>query len=65
MDLKAPDHKGNYEMTFVGWGAFNIPITIHFKRVTGLNPRTMELQHSLSFDGPGKWKTIAMTIKKS
>ena len=64
MDVKAPDHKGNYEMTFVGWGTFTIPITIDFKRATGLNPRKLELEHYLSFDGVGKWKTIAITINK-
>ena len=65
MDIKAPDHKDSYEWSCVGWGTFGIPITIHFRRAVGLNPRTLELDHNLSFDGPGKWKTISMNIKKS
>ena len=52
-------------MTFRGWGTFSIPVTIHFRRATGLNPRTMELEHMLCFDGNGKWKTIAITLPKS
>lgn len=37
MDVKA-NHDGKFEMSFTGWGTFDIPITIHFKRDLCLQP---------------------------
>jgi len=66
MDIKA-NPNDTFEMGFNGWGVFNIPITIHFKRDSGLPPeqRRMELEHCLSFEGNGKWRTINLSIKKT
>ena len=35
MDVKA-DHAGKYEMSFKGWGTFDIPITIYWRREVGM-----------------------------
>ena len=64
-DIKTTNEKDEYAMTFKGWGCFNIPITIYFRRTTGLNPRTMSFDHMLNFDGAGKWKTISIMIPKA
>ena len=37
MDQKAGP-SGLFEMTFTGWGTFNIPVTIYFKRALNLPP---------------------------
>jgi len=64
-DIKAnPDQK--FEMKFLGWGTFTIPVTIFFKRECQLpaENRQLKVDHYLSFDGNGKWKTITIQIKK-
>lgn len=66
MDIKAnPD--GKFEFGCTGWGTFNVPVTIHFRRECGMPPeqRKMELDHNLSFEGAGKWRTIPILIKKT
>lgn len=35
MDVRA-DNQGKFEMTFKGWGTFDIPITLFWKRQVGL-----------------------------
>ena len=66
MDIKA-NPSGKFEMAFTGWGTFDIPITIHFKRELCLEPenRRMELDHELSFEGNGKWRSVNMPLKKT
>ena len=50
MDVKA-NPSGKFEMAFTGWGTFEIPVTIHFKRELCLEQanRKIELNHELSF----------------
>ena len=66
MDVKAGPNK-KFEMTFTGWGTFDIPITIHFKRELCLEPenRKMDLNHYLCFNGNGKWRSVNLPIKKT
>lgn len=62
-DAKACD---NFEFTCRGFGTFNMPITIFFKRETGIpHPRKVTVDHMLSFDGTGSWKTISVPILKT
>ena len=66
MDVKAgPTQK--FEMGFIGWGTFEIPTTIHFKRELCLEPenRRLELSHMLSFEGNGKWRSVILSVKKT
>ena len=66
MDVRAnPSQK--FEMAFTGWGTFDIPTTIHFKRELCLpaDKRKLELNHYLCFDGAGKWRSINLPIKKT
>ena len=66
VDVKAnPEHK--FEMTFNGYGTFMIPAKIHFKRETGLamERRIIDLEHGLSFEGKGKWRTVTIPIPKA
>ena len=68
MDIKAGQVKnGGFEMAFTGWGTFDIPVTIFFKRELCLPPeqRKLELNHYLCFDGNGKWKNVVMPLKKT
>ena len=66
MDIKAGP-SGKFEMGFTGWGTFEIPVTIHFRRELCLEPakRTIKLNHMLSFEGNGKWRSINMPLKKT
>ena len=45
-------------MTFIGWGTFNVPITIFWRKEVGLvhGQKTTQLMHHLSFDGNGQMK---------
>ena len=65
-DIRAGKNK-QYEMTFTGWGTFEIPLMLFLKRELGYDydKRTMELNHSLSFEGKGKWRTFILPIKKT
>ena len=66
MDVKA-NPSGKFEMGFKGWGTFDIPVTIHFRRELQLeaDKRQLKLDHYLSFDGNGKWRTVVLPIKKA
>jgi len=57
IDARA-DATGKFEKSFTGWGTFDVPTTIFFKRETGLPiaERKLELNHHLSFEGNGKWR---------
>jgi transcription initiation factor IIF auxiliary subunit len=49
-----------FELTRVGWGYFDVEIEVHFKKWTKLEMR--ELEHELSFDGNGSYKTFSISI---
>ena len=64
MDVKS-NADGKFEIAFNGFGTFDVPITIYFRRETGLqHPRQVKLDHELSFEGKGAWKTVQIDIKK-
>ena len=54
---------GTYEMSYKGWGEFEVPTTIYFKKEIGLEP--LELEHELVFEGNGKWRFVSVTIPKT
>ena len=61
-DSFAVDHKivkaavgQKLEITYKGWGYFNVPITIYWSKHTGIK-EPLELDHMLSFNGNGKWR---------
>ena len=59
-DVKA-NPSGKFEMKFIGWGTFIIPVTITFRLDTGLSHRKKVIKledHMLSFEGNGKWKSV-------
>ena len=49
-DIK-PNKDGKIELSTIGWGTFNIPITIHFKKGLGMEQQGNQLwfEHMLSF----------------
>ena len=64
MDVKA-NAEGKFEIAFNGFGTFTVPITIFFRREVGLPyPRQVKLDHYLSFEGKGGWKTVQIDIEK-
>ena len=46
--------KKPFELSMRGWGTFDIPVTIYFKKGMVLHPGYKEFDHCLSFDGNGK-----------
>ena len=50
------------EYSTIGWGTFEVPITVFWKKSTGLSTATCE--HVLSFDGNGKWRTITLILNR-
>ena len=48
----------------IGWGTFEVPMTIHFKKELCIP--AMQVEHHLSFDtnAGGKWKTVMTQINK-
>lgn len=51
------------ELGTVGWGTFDIPITVTFTKESGIvDPLT--INHELSFDGNGKWRRIVYNVNK-
>ena len=53
-----------YSIGFIGWGLFEIPITVEFMFKTGRREK-LELNHFLSFEGKGSWKTIEIEFDKN
>ena len=50
------------EYSTVGWGTFDVPMTIHWKPEVGM--ATASCEHELSFEGKGKWRTITMMMNR-
>ena len=44
----------NFEISYNGWGTFTVPMTIFWKKKTGL--KTLTVDHYLSFEGKGEWR---------
>mmetsp|Transcript_32792 Transcript_32792/g.50058 ORF Transcript_32792/g.50058 Transcript_32792/m.50058 type:complete len:89 (+) Transcript_32792:960-1226(+) len=63
MDVRAESAKA-FEMTFNGWGTFTVPMTIYWKRETGIK-EPLELEHYLCFEGSGKWRSVNVPISKN
>ena len=57
----------NFEFCYVGWGEFEIPITINFKKGVqfGDGQGILKLDHMLCFQGRGKWREIVLQLRKS
>ena len=51
------------EISTKGWGYFDLPMTIYFKKSLGLEPVTIE--HELCFDGDGKWEKYRFEVSKA
>ena len=49
-------------ITYVGWGSYDIPITIYFKEKAKLEP--LILTHYLCFERPGEWRNCKFKINK-
>ena len=52
--------KPPFQLKTKGWGTFEIPITIKWKKAVSPAPTT--LSHYLSFDGEGAWKTYTIRV---
>ena len=53
---------GNHcSITYVGWGYFEVPMTIYFRKGTGIK-EPVTINHMLSFDGNGKWRDVTIKI---
>eukprot|EP00347_Sterkiella_histriomuscorum_P016628 403352460 len=52
-----------FQMTRIGWGVFNIPIEIFFRRDTG-KKETIKLDHYLSFQGQGSSRIFTIAFDK-
>ena len=52
----------HFELSSVGWGYFDIPITIFWTEETGLKP--LSVNHELCFDGKGEWKEYSFDISE-
>ena len=50
-------------MKRISWGTFEIPMTVYWKRESGIKGTT-QLDHELSFDGAGEKKSIKIAFKK-
>ena len=61
--IKASDGK-RFEYTTTGWGFFDIPISIYWKDGLVEGNRT-DIQHTLCFEGDGKWQTITFKVDKN
>ena len=62
-DVKASTGNEEFEMSYVGWGTFWIPITLYFKR--GLRRDEVTLNHYLCFDKPVSSQTTIVTLSKA
>ena len=52
-----PTANQNLQITYRGWGYFNVPITIYWSKQSGIK-EPMELNHMLCFEGNGKWTQV-------
>lgn len=50
-------------MKRIGWGTFNVPITINFKKETGIR-EPVKIDYELSFKGTGSIKFFTLTFEK-
>ena len=55
--------KAPFELTMTGWGTFDIPIKIYWKKCLNLGPE--ELGHMLSFENKLTQKTFSIKIHPS
>lgn len=55
--------KGPFSIKRIGWGVFNIPITIHFKGKLKLPP--LKVQHYLSFGEAEEKQSVFFQIRRS
>ncbi|CDW73750.1 yeats family protein [Stylonychia lemnae] len=55
--------KEPFELSKIGWGTFDIPIEIFFKKETGKTD-TVSLNHLLNFDGNGETKYFTVAFDK-
>lgn len=64
-----PDRKikavtnNEFSMGTSGWGTFDIDIKVEFKAASGATD-PIGLTHSLTFDHPGKWKTVKVPMSR-
>lgn len=63
IELDKPNLEGSYEISRLGWGTFDIPVTIKFKKNLGLKPYTQE--HELVFSGSGAYHSYDVLIPNS
>ena len=54
--------KQEVSLTYKGWGTFEMPITLHFKKELGIPPKTFD--HELCFDGRGEWRDFKVRIER-
>ena len=59
MDVKSEP----FELRRIGWGTFEIPIEIYFRRDTG-RKEILKLSHYLSFNGQGKRQYFQVAFDK-
>ena len=52
-----------FQMRRIGWGFFDIPIQIFFRRETGQR-EVHEISHTLNFNGNGEKKYFTVTFEK-
>ena len=62
-EVKAESGK-HFELTYNGYGTFDIPITIFWYSMTGIK-QNLEIDHQLCFEGGGSWKKIKVEFNKS
>ena len=50
-DVRVSLKTGDFEMTFIGWGTFDVPITIFWRKEAGLvfGQKTTQFMHHLCF----------------
>ncbi len=46
-DVRASEQNKNFEMTFIGWGTFEIPVTIFLRK--GFHEKQITVSHYLNF----------------
>ena len=63
IDVKPESGKNDISLSRIGWGTFDIPITVFWKR--NLKKEIPTFNHYLHLDGNGKWTTISMFFNKN